>query len=199
MKELDSAVTRLISTLGKLGPPEHPDYALVKPHCRLIAFEPGALLHDPQQPAESVYFIYQGLVRVFNINESGDKEFNKSFVVEGQFIAALISPLHAEPSPYYVQALEPVLAIAINRIALDRLYQKSIVWANVGRVYMEHLAIRKEQREAQLLIGSAEQRYKRFVAESPELIGRVHYYHIASYLGITDVALSRIRRRLNQS
>jgi CRP-like cAMP-binding protein len=64
---------------------------------------------------------------------------------------------------------------------------------------MEGVAIRKERREGEFLLDSAEQRYQRLLTEQPELAERLPLYHLASYLGVTDVALSRIRRRLKQS
>jgi hypothetical protein len=61
---------------------------------------------------------------------------------------------------------------------------------------MEALAVKKTSREAGFLLDSAEQRYKSFLEQEPELVRRLPLYHIASFLGITDVALSRIRRRI---
>lgn len=52
------------------------------------------------------------------------------------------------------------------------------------------------RRESALMMGSAEQRYTRFLAEHPATFERVALHHVASYLGITNVALSRIRRRI---
>lgn len=197
MVTLAEAHTHLLDVLNKLGQADHADHQLVLAHCRLQSFDSGRHLYRPGQAAKDVYFVHSGLVRVFNVTDSGHKEFNKSFVSEGQFVGPLVSPLRTQASPYHIQTLEHCEVLVIARAALDELYQRSIVWANIGRLYMEHLAITKEQREAQLLTGTAEQRYVRFLRESPQLIDRVPLYHIASYLGVTDVALSRIRRRLN--
>ena len=197
MMEPSAAIDHLLSVLSRMGPENHPDYKKVIPHCRRLDAESTECLYRPGQSASEVYFVHSGLVRVFNTTDSGEKEFNKSFVIEGQFVGALSSPLRVESSPYYIETMEPCELLVIPRSSLEALYQCSIVWANIGRIYMEHLAITKEQREAQLLTGSAEQRYLRFLEQYPNLVGRVPLYHIASYLGVTDVALSRIRRRLN--
>jgi CRP-like cAMP-binding protein len=52
------------------------------------------------------------------------------------------------------------------------------------------------RRESALMMDSAEQRYMQFLAEHPAIAQRVALHHVASYLGITNVALSRIRRRM---
>ena len=63
---------------------------------------------------------------------------------------------------------------------------------------MESLALRKTHREATFLLDPAEQRYRQLLREEPALCERLPLYHVASYLGITDVALSRIRRRIKE-
>lgn len=60
---------------------------------------------------------------------------------------------------------------------------------------MEQLYIKKETREAEFLLDDAETRYQRFQSSYPGLEERLTQYHVASYLGITPVALSRIRNR----
>ena len=56
----------------------------------------------------------------------------------------------------------------------------------------------KEAREKEFLPDSLETRYRRFLKDFPGLADRIPQYHIASYLGVTDVALSRIRRKINR-
>ena len=58
---------------------------------------------------------------------------------------------------------------------------------------------RREEREEGLLLKDASQRYLEFIAREPALADRIPLHHVASYLGITNVALSRIRRRLRES
>jgi CRP-like cAMP-binding protein len=55
---------------------------------------------------------------------------------------------------------------------------------------------RQSAREAELLTLDAAERYRRFLAEQPLMAARLPLHHVASYLGITNVALSRIRQRL---
>ncbi|MCB1760418.1 MAG: Crp/Fnr family transcriptional regulator, partial [Gammaproteobacteria bacterium] len=136
-----------------------------------------------------------GLVRFYYITEDG-KEYNKSFSQENQFAGAIQYTFQPEPGRFYIQALEPTRALAISLQGLNRLYQHSLPWANLGRLQMEALAVKKTAREAGFLLDSAEQRYRSFLEEEPGLARRLPLYQIASFLGITDVALSRIRRRI---
>ena len=134
-------------------------------------------------------------MRFFYITQEG-KEHNKSFSKENQFAGAMQNTASAEPSRFYIQALEPTQTLSISLHGLNSLYLESLQWANFGRLFMQALAVKKAHREEGLLLDSAELRYKNFLAQESDLVERLPLYHIASYLGITDVGLSRIRRRI---
>lgn len=63
------------------------------------------------------------------------------------------------------------------------------------RIY-ENLVIKKEKRESDFLLLNARERYEKFLDDYSMIEDVVPNYHIASYLGITDVALSRIRKEM---
>ncbi len=74
------------------------------------------------------------------------------------------------------------------------LFKQSQYWEKLGRILAEQLFVKKETREASFLLDNAEARYIRFLKDYPNLEDRITQYHIASYLGITPVMLSRIRQ-----
>ena len=76
---------------------------------------------------------------------------------------------------------------------LDVLYQNTIDIANLGRKLAERELVMSEKRMITRNTSSAKQRYEELIAYHPTLIQRVPLKHIASYLGITQVSLSRIR------
>ena len=69
-------------------------------------------------------------------------------------------------------------------------------WNLLIKSLLESAYIKKEKREREFLLDSAEIRYKRFLKENSNLIDRIKQYQIASYLGITPVALSRIKKSM---
>jgi CRP-like cAMP-binding protein len=69
-------------------------------------------------------------------------------------------------------------------------------WAHFARKAAEYQTLINEEREAEFLIDSAPTRYQHFRQQHPGLEDRIPQYQIASYLGITNVALSRIRKKL---
>lgn len=185
---------RVLITLGMQDELER---RAVRGYCRHQSFEKDELLHRAGDTGAYVYFICNGLVRFYYITDEG-KEHNKSFSSEGEFAGAIQYSEQPEPCRFYIQALEPTSALAISLAGLSSLYKSSLAWANLGRLYMETLVVRKTDREASFLLDSAQSRYVTFIRSYPALVKRLPLYHVASYLGITDVALSRVRRRLNK-
>lgn len=147
----------------------------------------GALAHD-------FFFVIKGLVRFFYATESG-KEFNKYFCMENMFGGSYYSTQFNTPCNFFCQALEKTETFIIPNAFLQELYRRHPAWERIGRIHAEHYAIKKELREREFLLDLAETRYNRFLKEFPGLINRIPQYHIASYLGITEVALSRIRKK----
>lgn len=141
-----------------------------------------------------VAFVASGLMRSFYISERGE-EFNKQFFVAGSFVAPLTSLVTHEPSPVYIDALEDACLLAADWSDLAELYSEHPALNRVGRVLVEYAWIGKERRETQLIMLDAGKRYEAFLEEFPGLDQRIPQYHIASYLGVTPVQLSRIRAR----
>lgn len=186
----------LEAILEQFGMSDPTERTRLRDICAPCFFTPNEMLYRSGDAVSHVYFICSGLVRYFYLSTDG-KEHNKSFIRESQFAGAYRYPARAEPHRFHIQALEPTLTLAIPLDGLHRLYRESLSWANFGRVFMEELVVRKTDREAAFLLDSAEERYQRFLEQEPMLAERLPLYHIASYIGVTDVALSRIRKRLH--
>ncbi|MET0051737.1 MAG: Crp/Fnr family transcriptional regulator [Candidatus Thiodiazotropha sp.] len=195
--ELDklNCFDKLEAVLDAYGLSQAEEREKVRPLCVERTYAKGENLLDAGEVADGVFFLCSGLVRFFYLTQDG-REFNKSFSTESQFAGAIQSSHAPEPGRFYMQALEPTQTLKISLQGLQDLYRQSLPWANLGRLYMESLAVRKTRREAGFLLDSAEQRYRDFLQQEPLLVQRLPLYHIASFLGITDVALSRIRKRI---
>ena len=155
--------------------------------------EQGEFFLQAGNTSTELAFINAGLLRFFYQREDG-KEFNKSFSTENQFIAAYSSFLTKQPARFSIQALEVSHLLVCELKSVVELFQQHRCWERLGRLLAEQLYIKKEAREAQFLLDNAETRYREFQEAYPSLEGRLAQYHVASYLGITPVGLSRIRR-----
>ncbi|WP_164779542.1 Crp/Fnr family transcriptional regulator [Paenibacillus kobensis] len=147
------------------------------------------------EEADSVGFVASGLFRLYYSTKEGD-EYNKSFCGQGDWIASYSSLLLREPSFFSIQALSDGELLTFRYRDYQTLYDRHPCWERLGRIIAERMFIQKEKRERELLLLPAEARYRLFSEQFGHVAEQIPQYHIASYLGITPVALSRIRRRL---
>jgi len=173
------------------------EWEYLVPHLVECRFGKNDYLISAGDVADNFYFILEGLARFFYSTEDG-KEFNKHFAVENGFAGSFYSLVLGAPCGFFVQALEETNTLVLPNQLLRELYERHPCWERLGRRNAENLVLQKEAREKEFLLDSLETRYRRFLKEYPGLVDRIPQYHIASFLGVTNVALSRIRRKINQ-
>lgn len=157
--------------------------------------DPGDVLQPAGQALGAVWFVEQGLLRSHFLNADG-RERNCAFHAEWQW--AGMPPPRGAPgvATFAIQALERSKVLELSHAALaDWLQQRPELQATLTDALLANL-MALSRRESGLLMDSAEQRYVQFLADQPAVAGRLALHHLASYLGITNVALSRVRRRI---
>ncbi|HUH25654.1 MAG TPA: Crp/Fnr family transcriptional regulator [Flavobacterium sp.] len=138
-----------------------------------------------------MYFIKKGIVRAYA--PMPDREVTFWFGSEGATVVSMNSYVNNKPSYETIELLEDCILYQINSETLQNLYKTDIEIANWGRKFAEDELIKSEERLISLQFKSAKERYLDLIQHHPNLIQRVALGHIASYLGITQVSLSRIR------
>ncbi|WDF58762.1 Crp/Fnr family transcriptional regulator [Flavobacterium sp. KACC 22758] len=139
-------------------------------------------------------FIEKGMVRYYIPKEDNDLTF--AFVFDGEFTSAYDSFITRLPANYTVEALSDTILWQISYADLQDIYTETKIGNTIGRYAGEGLFLKKSKRELSLLNDSAEQRYRNLFTERPELIEKIPQRYLASYIGITPQALSRIRKRI---
>lgn len=166
-------------------------------HARRVNFIKGETVMDTGATDHHLYWLEQGLWRVFYVAESG-REFIKAFIVDGMFFVAFNAFLQQRPSAFMVQALEDSRAIQVPYSIFYKHVRTDAAVAQLWRCYMEQHFIRHEERERILLLSSGAERYQYFLKEYPGMEKRIPQYHIASYLGLTEQSLSRLKKHISQ-
>lgn len=144
---------------------------------------------------KDIYFLMDGIGRYYYIDKEG-KERNKSLVRKGGAFASLKTTIKGMPSPFFAQAINLCSTAFIKYEDLVKLSIEYYGWGTFTRKSLEHLALKKEEREADLLLLTAKERYLKFLEEFETDVEEIPLRHIAMYLGITDVSLSRIRKEM---
>lgn len=142
--------------------------------------------------------VREGLVKLVYLRADGSERI-KSFIPAGGFFASLAGLASGGVTTFSAVAMTAGAIEQLSYPQILALGERHLAWQKALRVGIEHYGARKEKRERELLMLKAEQRYRQFLDESPELAAQVPLKDLALYLGITPVALSRIRGRLAMS
>ncbi|SOS73989.1 CarD family transcriptional regulator [Tenacibaculum piscium] len=145
---------------------------------------------------EYISFIDKGIIRFFIPKEDKDKEITFGFCFSNEFVSAYDSFLTQSPTLYELETLTDVEMWSMSYADLQEVYQKTSIGNTLGRISSERLFLIKSKREQSLLNETAEERYLKLFDERPKLIKEIPLKYIASYIGVTAQALSRIRRRI---
>lgn len=170
------------------GVPPH-EFESLRPYLAAQTLSPKQHFIRAGDYANNVALIAKGLVRMYYLDREGN-EYNRAFLTTSCFIGSLTSLLLGSKSLYFIEALEPTDLILIDLLPLmQRPWVKDLIFAQLLDVFQI-----KEKREAAFLMESAAQRYDKFVKEQAWVLGRVSDAHIASFLGMTPVHLSRLKK-----
>ncbi len=150
-------------------------------------------LHPIGHTCRNIYFIKKGLLRIYYLKE--DIDITESFEFENEILARADSLFNANPSRKGIQALENSKLIAINSAKLFKLYDQYADIERLFRKIFEQAYVETVNRIESMQFHTAEARYKNLQKQSNQIIQRVPLKYIASYLGITQVSLSRIRAK----
>jgi CRP-like cAMP-binding protein len=148
----------------------------------------------PGDPADRFAVVLKGLFRAVRVSASGEESV-KAFRAEGELIGPYAEQLQGIASLTAIEALEPSRLLTFKVAAFQKLEARHPAWVQLARRVAEYHFTVKERREQQFLDLSAEERLEQFWAEHPHLENRLSQRDVALYLGITDVALSRIVSR----
>lgn len=139
----------------------------------------------------TIYFIRKGLARIYYFKDGMD--ITESFSFENEIIARIESLFTGKPSRKAIQVLEDSEIIAIDAVRLVKLYDAYPEIERLFRKIFEKAYVETVNRIESIQFYSAEERYKSLLDQTPDLLKRVPLKFIASYLGITQQSLSRIR------
>lgn len=140
---------------------------------------------------KKLYFIASGMARLY-YNRNG-KDITGWFSKEGDFVTANDSFFQKKPSLLNLEFLEDSIAFTITINELEALFDKYHEFERFGRKLMHHILVYLSEKNYVMLFQSAENRYQLLLNHLPEVAQRAPLGDIASYIGISQETLSRIR------
>lgn len=160
---------------------------------KILIKQKGDFLLKEGQVISNLFVIEKGLVRAYyNINE---REINVWFGFENEVLGSIMPLFFNQPSIENIQYLEDTTIYYISSKDLEYFYRSSQEMNTIGRKMAEDYCKILEERSFSLQTHTAEQRYHWLLENQPEALQRIPLGHIASYLGISQETLSRIRKK----
>lgn len=164
---------------------------LVGSECR--TYRRWAVLSQPGSVPNHIFFILKGTLRMV-ITDTKGVEHTTHFALENQFIVDYASFLLGQSSVYTLQAVEETEVVILPRQAIEWGYQHLPQGDRLGRLVAEGYFIYHDDRIRNLYARSPKERYDALSTVFPNIHNRVPQHMIASYLGITPVHLSRLKK-----
>ncbi len=152
----------------------------------------GHILFRQGETCNTVYYIEHGFARIYYISESG-REITAEFFHENSFVTAMDSFYFHKPTIYYCELTEDCVIHSISFSELDSLIDNNHEFAKFGIRVILKFAKEMTEYITNLKFQTSEERYNTLITTNPTILQRASLGHIASYLGITQETLSRIR------
>ena len=144
---------------------------------------------------DNIYYIENGIVR-FVTNTFEEKEYTFDFGFSNDFVNSYNSYKNNIPSKFSIQAITIVKAYVISKETVIQAINENKDYLLIFIQVLEELLIKKTKREEMLIKLSPREIYKYLIEKEPYFIQNIPLKYIASYIGITPQALSRIRKSI---
>jgi CRP-like cAMP-binding protein len=162
---------------------------------KLKHYQKGQYLITQGQPAPNIFFLVKGYVRYLSISIEG-KEFTQSFASAPSISGSTRAMTRNIDALFSIEALDDVICIEFDWQMFFKKMKYQPGFLEAYNNLLENMFIKKEEREYAFVQHSAEQRYLSFLDNNPQLRDKIPLKMIASHIGITPIALSRIRKKL---
>ena len=160
----------------------------------LLKVKKGAYLHQAGSICSHSYWIKKGLLRTYYLKEG--KEITDVFAAESDTITSAQSFMKQEPDQYFLQAIEAAELYALSFDDLMYLFEHFHEMERFGRITMSMFYVQLSEKLASYQFTSAKGKYEHFCNTYNAILHRLPLGMIASYLGISQETLSRVRSQL---
>ncbi len=161
-------------------------------HVNVLELSKGERLRGEQALDRNIYFVESGLLRTF-YNEDG-KDMTLGFIKENGLVASKETLFLEKPSHNSIEALEASVVNTLSFNSIQKFAETSISVSKLMISVMGTLMINLERRIYALQYMTAKERYYQMMEEEPDILLRAPLGSVASYLGMSQETLSRIRR-----
>ena len=168
---------------------------LISKRAKELVLQKDEYFSEAGQIPRQVGFIVEGIVRICFYNNKGE-EITRYFIDENNLVVDINSFENRIPSSAYVQAVTNCKLIIVSQSDWQEFSDTIVGWDRIVNKITSKALARKIKRISPLVSEDATRRYLMFMEQYPKLANRIPLSYLASYLGITQSSLSRIRKNL---
>jgi CRP-like cAMP-binding protein len=185
---LQNLINKIKNSISLSAPAEEYIYSI----SREKKVSKGEVLIREGQTVNKTFFVTQGSLRSFCVDKEG-KEHTLQFAIKDWWISDFMAIYNNEPASLTVECITDATVIEFNAQKLDEIYLQFPEFEAFQRKNLERHVVSLHKRILNQLQLTALERYNLFLEQYPNIEQHVPNYHIASYLGITQQSLSRVR------
>jgi CRP-like cAMP-binding protein len=189
-------MNQFIEYLLQFGNLDQQQTALILKKAKEIRLQNNAYFSEAGKVAKQFGFITEGIIRVCRYDDNGE-EMTKYFIDENNIVVDLNSFDNGIPATAYLQAISDCTILVFSKPDWDELLHTIVGFDTIVRKIISKASHRKVVRLSALVSEDATTRYLSFMEQYPNLVNRISLSYIASYLGITQSSLSRIRKNIS--
>lgn len=167
----------------------------ILPQFKSIHFAKGDFLLQRDRTAHHYWFLEQGFARSFAIDPEGN-DVTTHFYGPGDIIIDWPSFFMRTPTKEGTQALTDCRCWQLDFETFQQLFHSIEAFRESGRARLVKSYFELKRHSISLITDPAKDRYLRLITDKPEIVQNVSLKQIASFLGITDTSLSRIRKEI---
>jgi CRP-like cAMP-binding protein len=160
-----------------------------------LNFQKGAYFSEAGKIPRQIGFILEGVFRYCYYNNKGE-EITHHFVDENNFLSDQQKFEAQVAASDYIQAVTDCRLLVFSKKDWDEIGHTIVGWDNIVAQILKKCLLQTIERRSPLVSEDATTRYLSFIEHFPSLVNRIPLSHIASYLGITQQSLSRIRKNI---
>lgn len=164
-------------------------------HFNKKEFTKGEYLLQEGKTAHYYWFVQSGFVRSFAIDTEGN-EVSTNFYTVGDIVIDWPSFFMRTPTKENIQALTDCVCWQLDFETFQQLFHSIKAFREAGRARLVQSYFELKRHSTSLITDQAKDRYLRLMEEKPQILQNVPFKQIATYLGITDTSLSRIRKEV---
>jgi CRP-like cAMP-binding protein len=168
---------------------------IIIPKFEKVEFSRNDFLLTEGKVANCYWFLQSGFARSYAVDPSGN-DISTNFYSVGDIVIDWASFFQRNPTRENVQALTDCVGWQLDFDTFQQLFHSIVAFREAGRSRLVASYFDLKKNSVSMIVDQAKDRYKKLLQEKPQIVQNVPLKQIATYLGITDTSLSRIRKEM---